>query len=232
LIKDWHSYLKAGEANILPGDVIDWFLHQKTLVPAGPDEYFDRAKKSIDSIYNNCAAGGVFIHDLHRALFNKRRNGPYPTIEWMLNSARIITYSRKKHGLNALDCTISIKGGVCAFRVKNADPARIKSASLRIYTNPELTCGVPAVQDIDFKGQSELVIEAPYVIKSHVPERAENHYIAARIEYADGSKQRSITEVYYFRKRTADGHMIAQAKQPEKDKSIPVPSTTTYENAE
>ena len=79
-------------------------------------------------------------------------------------------------------------------------------------------------QEIQFNGKPEFVLQAPYVVKSHAWDRADNHFIAARVEYADKGRQRSVVEVSYFKRKKAGEDALFQVKRPEL-----TPDATTYE---
>src|SRR3989338_6333360 len=92
MIHDWNKYVKKKDAQLLVGDVIDWPLHQKH--PDGPKAFYRRMVSAIDRIHSDGPAAGVFIHDLHRALWGRR--GPWTTKEWMDEAKRAIRYKEKK----------------------------------------------------------------------------------------------------------------------------------------
>jgi hypothetical protein len=86
LIKDWGGYLRADQVNLLAGDCVDWFLHQRD--PSGPQEFKRRILLGYHHLNRNGPAKGVFIHDLHRAL--RGRTGPWGTKGWMGAAAEVI----------------------------------------------------------------------------------------------------------------------------------------------
>lgn len=89
MIASWREYLRGKKINIFPGNMIDWFWHQNTLIPAGPEEFYLRLKEGIHNIRQEHPAEGIFIHDLGRLLWG--RTGPYPKIEWAIASGCAIT---------------------------------------------------------------------------------------------------------------------------------------------
>lgn len=93
LIKDWHGYLKHGDAQVIGGDVVDWNLHQKS--PDGPKEFYRRNQEAIDQIYADGPAPGLFVHDVSRALFG--RTGRWGTKGWMDEAKKAIAYLRLKN---------------------------------------------------------------------------------------------------------------------------------------
>jgi hypothetical protein len=85
MINSWREYLKLRKINICPGNMVDWFWHQKTLIPAGPEEFYFRLKEGTHNIRENRPAEGIFFHDLGRLLWG--RKGPYSSKEWAIAGA-------------------------------------------------------------------------------------------------------------------------------------------------
>jgi hypothetical protein len=79
MVNAWHNYIRRGDAQLIVGDVVDWPLHQRS--PRGPGEFTYRLEHAIRYIYQDGPAGGIFMHDLARALWG--RLGPYSTLDWM-----------------------------------------------------------------------------------------------------------------------------------------------------
>ncbi|MFC1566771.1 hypothetical protein ACFL4A_02900 [bacterium] len=104
LMSSWNRYIKKGDVNIVCGNVIDWVLHQKTTNPAGPEEFFNRYKVSLNNIYNNTKANGLFIHDLGRLLWGRR--GPYKRSEWFFVCAAVFTLLDTINKVNHIDLDI------------------------------------------------------------------------------------------------------------------------------
>ncbi|NNN04567.1 MAG: hypothetical protein HKL90_01565, partial [Elusimicrobia bacterium] len=78
MLKDWHAYLRRGDAQIMPGDIFDWGLHQKS--PAGPAEFARRLRAARARVYADGPADAVFFHDLDRLL--NGRLGRWGTRGW------------------------------------------------------------------------------------------------------------------------------------------------------
>jgi len=93
LIKDWHSYVNKDDVQLVVGNQFDWILHQRTLDPAGPEEYHDRLITSMDRIYSNGKTSGIFIHDMSRILWG--RKGPYPSMEWLVSGGAAFTRQKQ-----------------------------------------------------------------------------------------------------------------------------------------
>ncbi len=78
MLKDWHAYLRRGDAQVMPGDIFDWGLHQKS--PAGPAEFSRRLRAARAGVYADGPADAVFFHDLDRLL--NGRLGRWGTRGW------------------------------------------------------------------------------------------------------------------------------------------------------
>ncbi|MBI5242117.1 MAG: hypothetical protein HY922_00370 [Elusimicrobia bacterium] len=79
IMKDWRGYVRTGDAQLIVGDIVDWPLHQRSLL--GPKEMTRRLNAAAQGICTGAPAAGIFIHDLERAL--NGRLGPYTTRDWM-----------------------------------------------------------------------------------------------------------------------------------------------------
>jgi len=79
ILKDWHSYVRTRDAQLMVGDIVDWPLHQMS--PQGPKEMARRLDAAARGVYADGPAAGMFVHDLDRAL--NGRLGPYSTRAWM-----------------------------------------------------------------------------------------------------------------------------------------------------
>ena len=92
MLKDWHGYVRRGDAQLIPGDIFDWGLHQKD--PAGPAEFARRLRRAIDGVYGDGPARAVFFHDLARLLWG--RLGPWGTRAWADEARSISRYVKSK----------------------------------------------------------------------------------------------------------------------------------------
>ncbi len=76
----WTTYLKQERVNYIPGNQIDAVVN-KSLGGRNPvEEYTYRLNQG--ETYAEYLARGVFIHDIHRAFFSKRRS-QYSYLEWL-----------------------------------------------------------------------------------------------------------------------------------------------------
>lgn len=90
ILRQFHSYIHEGDAQLVVGDVVDWPLHQRD--PAGPAEFYRRLVEGIDGIYADGPARGVFFHDLGRALWG--RTGRWGARGWLDAARRAAVHMR------------------------------------------------------------------------------------------------------------------------------------------
>ena len=71
LLPQWRGYMRAGDANIIVGNCVDYkLLDSEGLTP--PDEMYRRNVEGYRSIIQGGIAKGVFFHDLSRAFYGRR----------------------------------------------------------------------------------------------------------------------------------------------------------------
>ncbi len=80
----WQDYIDGFKINMIPGNQIDWPVHQNTVYPAGPEEFGYRLEKTIERMGDNVR--GAFVNDFSRAMWG--RKGPYTSMEWLIAAAR------------------------------------------------------------------------------------------------------------------------------------------------
>lgn len=95
-VRQWNEYATQKELNLVVGDVIDWPLHQNTLNPAGPEDFYKRNMKAVREFHRDGPVRGLFIHDFNRA--RRGRVGPYGMREWLLAGGASLTTLRSMHG--------------------------------------------------------------------------------------------------------------------------------------
>lgn len=84
MMKDWHSYVKRGDVQLIVGNIVDWPLHQN----GGINAYKKRFMWAIKDIYSDGMAKGLFVHDLGRLIAG--RKGPASTADWAAASREAI----------------------------------------------------------------------------------------------------------------------------------------------
>ncbi len=91
LIREWEQGTRGFELNLMPGNQIDWPLHQHTVYPSGPEEFYRRIESSVNHLGDNVK--GVFVNDLSRA--HGGRRGPYGMNEWLMVSGKALGLARR-----------------------------------------------------------------------------------------------------------------------------------------
>jgi len=86
MVEQWNQYVDAGQANLVPGDQVDFHWHQETRNPPAPAELYDRIVTAHRQYINSGATQGAFWHDINRAV-NPNNLGPYSGREWALAGA-------------------------------------------------------------------------------------------------------------------------------------------------
>lgn len=87
MLREWGGYLRRQDAQVIPGDIFDWNLHQKD--PSGPAEFGRRLRAARDRVYADGPARGYFYHDLARLTAGGRRLGRWGTEGWAAEARRL-----------------------------------------------------------------------------------------------------------------------------------------------
>jgi len=84
MMKDWHSYARRADVQLVAGNAVDWPLHQG----GGTAEYKRRFAWAARQLYADGPVRGIFIHDLTRLLHG--RLGPLSTQQWAAATKEVI----------------------------------------------------------------------------------------------------------------------------------------------
>jgi hypothetical protein len=181
LVKQWNEYTLQSQVNLLVGDVIDWVLHQRTLNPAGPEDFFNRNMKAIREFHSDGPVRGLFIHDFTRA--RRGRIAPYQMREWLLAGGAALTNLRALH--RRLPYTL-------AFTVPDQlKPGERATGFVAFGENPSaarVTVQLSAAPDVEVwpaeleltPENSSVAFNIRYAPNSHSPARGHRSYVAAR----------------------------------------------------
>jgi len=192
LIEDWNKYVKKKDANLIVGDDYDWPLHQYTLNPAGPEDFYGRTLKAMENIYGDGFVSGIFTHDLARALWGRR--GPYPSQEWVLAGASCFTRLREEWKIIPIHTEIEIPAKVpfdiefsANVVVKNCGPLKVKKIGISILPQEGIKTVFQNYREIESlaSGETERV-EFKLKIDEFHYERAFRHMVASRTEWESG----------------------------------------------
>lgn len=167
LIKEWHSYVKAGQVNLIVGNQIDWVVHQTTVNPAGPEEFYNRLVRGATQIYQDSLAKGMFWHDLSRALWG--RIGPYSPLEWAVAGGAAFSQLRLKYSLISLSATSTTPEKIkeneifeVETTVKNLTGKKIQDVNIEMLATPGITCideNKKIIPYIIVKGENKIIFK-------------------------------------------------------------------------
>ncbi|MBA7466746.1 hypothetical protein ES707_01936 [subsurface metagenome] len=192
LIEDWKEYVNRGDANLIVGDDYDWPLHQYTLNPAGPEDFYNRTLKAMKNIYGDGPVSGLFTHDLARALWGRR--GPYSPQEWILAGASCFSRLREKWEIIPIHTEIEIPEKVlfnteflANVVVKNCGPLEVKKIEVSILPQEGIKIVSGNYKEIESlaPGETERV-EFKLEIDEFDYERGFRHMVASRTEWESG----------------------------------------------
>ncbi|MFB0526197.1 MAG: hypothetical protein ACETVO_01845, partial [bacterium] len=192
LIDDWKNYINRGDANLIVGDDYDWPLHQYTLNPAGPEDFYRRTLKAMENIYGDGLVSGIFTHDLARALWGRR--GPYPPSEWVLAGASCFSRLREEWKIIPIHTEIEIPEKVLFSTefsanvvVKNCGSREVEKIVVSILPQKgiEIVSGNYKKIESLAPGETEKV-EFRSKIDEFDYERGFRHMVASRTEWESG----------------------------------------------
>jgi hypothetical protein len=163
----WANYMRPGQANLAPGDQVDWFWHQKSTNPAGPELLYQRMVTAHRQMIPGSQPVGAFFHDISRAAV-KGNLGPYPGTEWALAGAAAFSQARQDLKVYPLRVTLAPLPARAAFgetiqarvTIENVSGVTINNLSLRLEDTPGVKASGPGRKTWAALGPQEK-IEAP-----------------------------------------------------------------------
>ena len=106
VVKAWANYIQPGQLNIVPGDQVDFYWHQKMVSPTpATAEMYDRLITAHREFSPGEPQIGAFWHDLNRAA-NPANRGPYSGREWALAGAAAFSTIRDSWDVYPLRVTL------------------------------------------------------------------------------------------------------------------------------
>lgn len=145
-IKRWYAYInKNNNLNLVVGNEFDWPLHQYTMNPPGPEEFYDRLVSGAEKISPvPSLVKGVFLHDLSRAFWG--RKGPYSTKEWLIAGARVFSQFARKQGalptateIFSPDTMSFSQKFVATIKIANLANTKLNRMKFSFFTQPDIS---------------------------------------------------------------------------------------------
>ncbi|MGD8237163.1 MAG: hypothetical protein PVH68_01310 [Armatimonadota bacterium] len=193
VVRSWSEYARRGQFNLVVGDQVDWFWHQSTKVPAGPEELYNRLRRGTKMIQGDLAKG-VFVHDLRRVISSPRR-GPYPGTEWALAAAAAITALRADWAVQpakvSLEAPRSAAIGVpfqARVAVKNVGGQPLDNVVLRLHSTAGVQrVGRASVRLPTIPSNSTEVATFRVRLPRRAPARASRFMVAVRASWPEAA---------------------------------------------
>jgi hypothetical protein len=190
-MRQWADYMKPGEANLAPGDQVDFYWHQNSLNPAGPELMYQRMREAQKRMIYQGQPLGAFWHDISRAAV-KGRLGPYPGSEWALAGAAAFSQVRQACGVYPLRCSLAPLPAKARFgvpvrarvTVENRAAVRVNDISLRLEDTPGVKASGPGRRSIPYLDPN-VKIEVPLDAVVTMPNgsRANRFMICLRLDW-------------------------------------------------
>lgn len=192
MVKDWHAYVGEGQANLVPGDQVDFHWHQNMISPrAAPEELYDRLVTAHTRYQYKGETIGAFWHDINRACV-PGNDGPYPGTEWALAGGSAFSAVRKSWHVYPLEAQLklpksaplntTVEGQLTLRNIVKRDVRRI---SLRV----EKTEGVEATEQLRdvpvLQGERPLTLPVRVRIHSGHGDRGNRLMVCVRIRWPD-----------------------------------------------
>ncbi len=198
-VKQWREYVRRKEVNLLVGDAVDWVLHQRTLNPAGPEDFYNRDILAVSQFHADGPVRGVFVHDYVRA--TRGRLGPYSTLEWFLAGGAIITTTRRLNGALGYDLTLSLPDRAAAGETvtgKLTLGRKRPAGTIRAHLYSAADVSMPD-RDFELSPSTPAVAFTFRWVPDHTSApRGHRSFVAVRAERTAPSAERCQIHIMYF----------------------------------
>lgn len=204
LIKDWHRYVYNDQVNLVVGNEIDWPLHQSTLNPAGPEEFFNRIMTAVDQIYADSGMPqGIFLHCLNRALGGRR--GPYPKEEWLYTGASAFSELRRKSNSISFGCNVDVPQHLAIgtqveakINLERFNPD-VKETVLNVLPSADVAVSGPEKQKIVWEtGVTTKTVSIPFRVSSVNYARGLRYILPVKLEWDEKNQKQKYFAFKYF----------------------------------
>jgi len=189
----WRDYSKKGALNLVPGDQVDFFWHQKTLDPPAPAEFNYRITRALRECSQVRAPVGVFCHDLRRTQGDNL--GPYSGREWALAGAAAMTEVRSQWHTIPAEVALSIGNRTSVpvgdwangtVAVHNLTDKPVEIVSVLTFSVPDVESGGDALNTpVSIPPSASVDIPVAWKITGSGAGRAGKLMLAARVYWAN-----------------------------------------------
>jgi hypothetical protein len=201
MVRDWNQYLAAGQANICPGDQIDFYWHQKLINPPAPYEMYDRMVTAHGTKGKGYQQGGytigAFAHDINRCA-DGLNDGPYPGTEWALAAGAAFTTVRTDWGVYPLRASLEMPASapmnttvMGQLTLENVTKKTVDRITLQL----ENTEGVQLAGTLESKslrGGDKVITRIPVRLRPGHSDRANRLMVCVRIRWPDADYGTSV----------------------------------------
>jgi hypothetical protein len=214
-VKQWHQYVLQKQVNLLVGDTLDWPLHQKTLNPAGPEDFYNRDMKAITQFHADAPVRGVFVHDYIRA--TRGRLGPYSSREWVLAGGAVMTSLRKLHGKLPYDLSLKFADSAPAGAAQTATVSvgpRLPGVAVKVEVYGSSDVEI-STREFELSAKSTTTaVTVRWNPNAASGPRANRAFLAVRAHRPQVPSDRAQIHIMYFQGQR--GHRIAPGPADEK----------------
>jgi hypothetical protein len=211
-VKQWRAYTSRKQLNLVVGDAVDWPLHQRTLNPAGPEDFLRRNLMAATQFHPDGPAAGIFVHDFLRAW--RGRTGPYSMREWMLAGGAAITALRRAHGRLGYKLELAVPDAVDddAASLKLTADSKSGPLKVRLYASSDV-----ALSREEFElspGSPAAEFRVAWKPDAQSAARGHRAFVAARAVRADRAEKAQIHIIYFQGRRAKAAHAPEPAPGP------------------
>lgn len=203
LVSHWNHYTRRDQLNLMVGNQLDWYLHQKTLNPSGPESYVDRILRAARNFHTDGKpVRGLFIHDIHRLLVvNGKRKGPYSTEEWALAAGHAITEVRRMNGASKYAVELDAPANAVPGEVLTATityRAEGSTAPVRVILYSAADLPLSAREIVLTAEEPRAVVQATWNPLPASSKRGNRTFMALRAERADPAGEKPFIQTRYI----------------------------------
>jgi hypothetical protein len=195
MVRDWNEYLAAGQANVCPGDQIDFYWHQKLTTPPAPYEMYDRLITAHGARGKGYLQGGytvgAFAHDINRCL-DGVNDGPYPGTEWALAAGAAFTTVRTSWGVFPLRATLKLPATAPLnttvqgeLTLENVTKKSVDRITVQLVKTEGVELAGP-LESVSVRGSDRVIKKIPVRLKPGHSDRGNRVMVCVRIKWQEG----------------------------------------------